>query len=286
MVNYLPGPGESVGDYLVAHPRLRFVSFTGSKDVGIRIWEEAAKVRPGQQWLKRVVAEMGGKDAIVVDASGDLDQAAEAIVASAFGFQGQKCSACSRVIAVAPVYDALVDRVAERTRALRVGDPAEPATQVGPVADAHQFAKVVSYLELGQREARLVVGGTSDDTTGYFVQPTVFANVAPASRLATEEIFGPVLSILKASDFDTALAIANATEYGLTGGVFARDPSKLAQARREFQVGNLYLNRKITGALVGAEPFGGFNMSGTDAKAGGRDHLLQFLQAKSISERF
>ena len=286
VVNYLPGPGESVGDYLVAHPRLRFVSFTGSKDVGIRIWEEAAKVRPGQKWLKRVVAEMGGKDAIVVDASGDLDQAAEAIVASAFGFQGQKCSACSRVIAVAPVYDALVDRVAERTSALRVGDPADPATQVGPVADAHQFAKVVSYLELGQREARLVVGGTSDDTTGYFVQPTVFANVAPASRLATEEIFGPVLSILKASDFDTALAIANATEYGLTGGVFARDPSKLAQARREFQVGNLYLNRKITGALVGAEPFGGFNMSGTDAKAGGRDHLLQFLQAKSISERF
>ena len=189
------------------------------------------------------------------------------------------------MIAVAPVYDALVDRVAERTGALQMGDPSEPTTQVGPVADARQFAKVVSYLELGRREARLVVGGTSDDSTGYFVQPTVFADVAPTSRLATEEIFGPVLSILKADDFDTALAIANATEYGLTGGVFARDPGKLAQARREFQVGNLYLNRKITGALVGAEPFGGFNMSGTDAKAGGRDHLLQFLQAKSISER-
>ncbi|HLH72458.1 MAG TPA: L-glutamate gamma-semialdehyde dehydrogenase, partial [Chloroflexota bacterium] len=285
VVNYLPGPGESVGDYLVAHPRMRFVSFTGSKEVGIRIWEEAAKVRPGQKWLKRVIAEMGGKDAIIVDESADLDAAADGIVASAYGFQGQKCSACSRVIAVASVYETIVQRVAERANALRVGDPADPATNVGPVADPRQFAKVVSYLEVGRREARLVAGGTYDDTTGYFVDPTVFADVAPTSRLATEEIFGPVLSILKADDFDAALAIANATEYGLTGGVYARAPYKLARARREFHVGNLYLNRKITGALVGVEPFGGFNMSGTDAKAGGRDHLLQFLQAKSISER-
>jgi 1-pyrroline-5-carboxylate dehydrogenase len=285
VVSYLPGPGDEVGDYLVAHPRVRFVSFTGSKDVGIRIWEEAAKVRPGQRWLKRVVAEMGGKDAIVVDDTADLDAAAEGIVASAFGFQGQKCSACSRVIAVGPVYDEVVRRVAERAKQLRVGDPRDPSINLGPVADARQFQKVTSYVDLGKREARLVAGGDYDDRDGYYVDPTVFADVAPDSRLATEEIFGPVLSMIKARDFDQALDLANATEFGLTGGLYARDPFKLARARREFQVGNLYFNRKITGALVGVEPFGGFNLSGTDAKAGGRDHILQFMQAKSISER-
>jgi len=285
VVNYLPGPGDQVGDFLVASPRIRFVSFTGSKEVGVRIWEEAAKVRPGQKWLKRVVAELGGKDAIVVDGSADLAAAAEGIVASAFGFQGQKCSACSRVIAVAEVYDAVVQAVAERTERLRVGDPRDPAIQVGPVADARQYAKVRSYVEIGRNEARLVAGGSFDDQVGFYVYPTVFADVSPSSRLATEEIFGPVLAILKARDFDHALEIANSTEFGLTGGVYARDPFKLARARREFQVGNLYLNRKITGALVGVEPFGGFKMSGTDAKAGGHDHILQFMQAKSISER-
>lgn len=285
VVNYLPGPGDAVGDYLVAHPRVRFISFTGSKDVGIRIWKEAAKVRPGQKWLKRVVAEMGGKDAIVVAEDADLDAAADGIVASAFGFQGQKCSACSRVIAVEPVYREIVDRVAERAARLRVGDPRDPSVQVGPVADRHQFAKVASYVDLGRREARLVAGGSYDEREGYYVQPTVFADVSPESRLATEEIFGPVLSILRAPSYDVALDIANATEFGLTGGVYSRDPYKLEKARREFHVGNLYFNRKITGALVGVEPFGGFNMSGTNAKAGGRDHILQFMQAKSVSEK-
>ena len=285
VANYPPGPGDEVGDFLVASPRVRFISFTGSKDVGIRIWEEAAKVRPGQRWLKRVVAEMGGKDAIVVDDSADLDAAADGIVASAFGFQGQKCSACSRVIAVELVYQQVVEKVADRTKALRMGDPRDPTIQVGPVADARQFAKVNSYIALGRKEARLVAGGTADNSVGYYVQPTVFADVSPDSALATEEIFGPVLAMLSARDFDHALELANNTEFGLTGGVFARDPYKLAKARREFQVGNLYLNRKITGALVGVEPFGGFNMSGTDAKAGGHDHILQFMQAKSISER-
>lgn len=285
VLNFLPGPGEAVGDYLVSHPRVRFVSFTGSKDVGVRIWERAARVQPGQRWLKRVVAEMGGKDAIVVDETADLDAAVEGIVTSAFGFQGQKCSACSRVIAVEPVYDRIVQRIAERAAQLRVGPPRDPATQLGPVADARQFAKVAEYIAVGRTEARLVVGGTADDREGFYIQPTVFADALPTARIATEEIFGPVLTCLKARDFGDALAIANATEYGLTGGVYSRDPARLARARREFQVGNLYFNRKITGALVGVEPFGGFNLSGTDAKAGGPDYLLSFLQAKSISER-
>jgi 1-pyrroline-5-carboxylate dehydrogenase len=285
VVNFLPGPGDTVGDYLVSHPRVRFISFTGSKDVGIRIWERAAQVQPGQRWLKRVVAEMGGKDTIVVDESADLDLAAREVVTAAYGFQGQKCSACSRLVAVDSVYEPLIQKVVERASQLRVGNPRDLATQVGPVASAQQFAKVTEYLQIGKDEAELLLGGTSDDQTGYFVQPTVFGNAKPTARIATEEIFGPVLTCLRAPDFDEALQIANSTEYGLTGSVFARDAAKLARARQEFHVGNLYLNRKCTGALVGVEPFGGFNLSGTDAKAGGRDHLLQFLQGKSVSER-
>jgi 1-pyrroline-5-carboxylate dehydrogenase len=241
-------------------------------------------VQPGQRWLKRVVAEMGGKDAIVVDESADIEQAAAGITASAFGFQGQKCSACSRVIADAAVYDEIVERVARRAEALRVGPPTAPDTDLGPVADAAQFQKVGEYIDIGRREARLVAGGEMDDSTGYFVHPTVFADAAPDSRIMQEEIFGPVLAVAQATDFDEALTIANGTVFGLTGGVFARDPDKLARARRDFHVGNLYLNRKITGALVGVEPFGGFNMSGTDSKAGGYDYLKLFLQAKVISE--
>ncbi len=285
VLNFVPGPGNSVGDYLVAHPRVRFVNFTGSREVGVHIYGAAARVPAGQIWLKRVIAEMGGKNAIIVDSSGDVDLAVPNIVASAFGFQGQKCSACSRVIADASVYEEVVERVAQGAEALRVGPAKDFATNVGPLADASQFRKVTEYIRTGRQQGRLVAGGEADDSVGYFVHPTVFADVPPDASLMQEEIFGPVVGITKAQDFEEALAIANGAEYGLTGGVFARDPDKLTRARAEFQVGNLYLNRKITGALVGVEPFGGFKMSGTDAKAGGPDYLKYFLEAKVISER-
>jgi 1-pyrroline-5-carboxylate dehydrogenase len=285
VVNFLPGPGEAVGDYLVGHPQVRFINFTGSRDVGVQIYELAARVAPGQRWLKRVVAEMGGKDAIIVHASADVDQAVAGITASAFGFQGQKCSACSRVIADATLYDRVVDGVAAGAEKLRLGPAKLYETEVGPVVDAAQFRKVTEYLEIGRGEGRLVAGGEADDSVGYFVHPTVFADADPQCRIMQEEIFGPVLAITRARDYDHALAIANGTPYGLTGGVFAQDPAALVRARREFHVGNLYLNRKITGALVGVEPFGGFDMSGTNAKAGGEDYLKFFLQSKVVSER-
>jgi 1-pyrroline-5-carboxylate dehydrogenase len=285
VVNFIPGPGEQVGDHLVQHPRVRYVSFTGSREVGCRIYEQAARVQPGQRWLKRVVAEMGGKDAIVVDESWrDLESAAAGVVASAFGFQGQKCSACSRLIVVDSAHDRLLELVRARTAALRVGDPRDPDVDVGPVAGRDQFAKVATYVDVGREESKLVCGGGTDDSGGWYVEPTVFDQVSPRARIAQEEIFGPVLAVLRARDFEHALEIANDTVYGLTGAVYARDPDRLARARREFQVGNLYLNRKCTGARVGVEPFGGFNMSGTNAKAGGPDYLPWFLDAKVTSE--
>ncbi|NWG19236.1 MAG: L-glutamate gamma-semialdehyde dehydrogenase [Chloroflexi bacterium] len=285
VVNYLPGPGSSVGDALVDHPLTRFIGFTGSKEVGLRIFERAAKVHPGQKWLKRTILEMGGKDTIVVDETADLAAAASGIVASAFGFQGQKCSACSRVVAVAPVYDELLDRVVELSGGLTVGDPAQRGTFMGAVIDDRSRDKIRGYIEEGQHEARLAFGGETPAGDGYFVPPTIIADVHPDSRLSQEEIFGPVLAFLKARDFDEALAIANNTEYGLTGGVYSTVRERLERARDEFHVGNLYLNRKITGAMVGAHPFGGFNMSGTDSKTGGRDYLLLFLQAKTVAEK-
>lgn len=285
VVNYLPGPGSSVGDALVDHPLTRFIGFTGSKEVGLRIFERAAKVHPGQKWLKRTVLEMGGKDTIVVDETADLAAAASGIVASAFGFQGQKCSACSRVVAVAPVYDELLDRVVELSGGLTVGDPAQRGTFMGAVIDDRSRDKIRGYIEEGRREARLAFGGEAPAGDGYFVAPTIIADVHPDARLSQEEIFGPVLAFLKARDFDEALAIANNTEYGLTGGVYSAVRERLERARDEFHVGNLYLNRKITGAMVGAHPFGGFNMSGTDSKTGGRDYLLLFLQAKTVAEK-
>src|SRR5579884_157158 len=285
VVNFLPGPGDRVGDVLVGHPRTRFVGFTGSRDVGVHIYELAARVQPGQRWLKRVIAEMGGKNAIVVDASADLEAATAGIVTSAFGYQGQKCSACSRVVAVGDVHDQLLDRVVERTWALRVGPAWDPATDVAAVIDRAQYEKVLSYIRIGRDEGRLVCGGEPGDPTGYYIQPTIFADVAPRARIAQEEIFGPVVAFIRAPSFEQAIAIANDTDYGLTGAVYARDRARLEYARREFHVGNLYFNRKCTGALVGVHPFGGFNMSGTDAKAGGPDYLLLYLQAKAVAER-
>jgi 1-pyrroline-5-carboxylate dehydrogenase len=285
VVNFVPGPGGEVGDFLTQHPRIRFVSFTGSRDVGVRIYERAARVVPGQAFLRRVVAEMGGKDCIVVDSSADLDEAAAAIVTSAFGFQGQKCSACSRVVAVRDVYDGVLERVVERVRSLRLGPAEDPASDLAAVCGPGQFEKVLGYIQLGTREGRLAAGGGAGDPAGYYVHPTVFADVDPSARIAQEEIFGPVVAFTRASDFRQAIDLANATEYGLTGSVFARDRARLEYARREFHVGNLYFNRKCTGALVGGHPFGGFGMSGTDSKAGGRDYLLLFTQAKAVSER-
>lgn len=288
VLNFVPGPGGAVGDVLVDHPLTRFIAFTGSKEVGLRINQRAAVVHPGQKWLKRAILEMGGKDAILVDETADLDEAAAGIVSAAFGFQGQKCSACSRAIIVESVYDAVLAKIIARTRALKVTDPASgPGVDLGPVIDAGALAKHLDYIEIGKGEGQLVAGGAAiaDPAGGYYLQPTVFAGVAPDARLAQEEIFGPVLTVIKVRDFDDGLAIANNTEYGLTGSVYSMRRDRLERAREEFHCGNLYLNRKCTHALVGVHPFGGFNMSGTDSKAGGSDYLLLFTQAKVISER-
>jgi 1-pyrroline-5-carboxylate dehydrogenase len=284
VVNYVPGPGTVIGEYLVNHPMTRFISFTGSREVGLRINELAAKRTPEQKWIKRVVAEMGGKDSIVVDEDADLDLAADAIVKSSFGFSGQKCSACSRAIVHKNVYDEVLTKVIEETKKLELGVADSLGIDLGPVIDDKAYRKILKYIEIGKQEARLVAGGEKGDENGYFIHPTVFADVDPLARIAQEEIFGPVLAVIKADSFDDALEIANNTEFGLTGSVICRDRIKLEKARKEFHVGNLYFNRKCTGALVGVHPFGGFNMSGTDSKAGGRDYLLQFLQAQSISE--
>jgi 1-pyrroline-5-carboxylate dehydrogenase len=279
------GSGAVIGDLLIEHPKTRFVSFTGSREVGLRINELAAKPRKGQIWIKRVVAEMGGKDAIIVDREADLDSAVAGVVQSAFGYQGQKCSACSRAIVDDPVYDEFVEKLQVKVSALKVGDPEERSTFMGPVISAGARQTILDYIEVGRGEGRLVAGGGVLPGDGYFVQPTVFAGVESKARIFQEEIFGPVLAVSRARDFSHALELANDTEYGLTGAVYSRNPETIHRARQEFFVGNLYINRKCTGAMVGAHPFGGFNMSGTDSKAGGPDYLLQFLQAKSIAEK-
>lgn len=286
VLNFVTGSGGEVGDTLVAHPRTRFVSFTGSKEVGIHINELAARVQPGQIWLKRVVAEMGGKDSIVVDDGVDLEDAAKGVVTSAYGFQGQKCSACSRVIVHEKIYDRFVDILARKAEALTVGDAADPTNAMGPVVNQRSLESIQAYVEKGIAEGgRLVAGGGRAAGEGFFLRPTVIADVAPMATISQEEIFGPVLAVIKARSFAEALQIANNTEFGLTGAVYTRDRKKRSRAEEEFHVGNLYLNRKCTGALVGVHPFGGFNMSGTDSKAGGPDYLLLFLQAKAIAEK-
>jgi 1-pyrroline-5-carboxylate dehydrogenase len=294
VINFCPGSGGEIGDFLVDHPQTRFVAFTGSMEVGLRIYEKCGKVAPGQIWLKRSIMEMGGKDCIVVDETADLDAAAEGVVQSAFGFQGQKCSACSRLIAHRDIHDKLLEKVVDRTRKLTIGDTTrEENFYMGAVIDAAAHKNISGYIDVGLREGRAVVGGqgiVSRDAIptpagGYFIPPTIIADLGRTSRVACEEIFGPVLAVMKANDFDDALDIANGTIYGLTGGLYSNDRFRLERARHEFHVGNLYFNRKCTGALVDVQPFGGFNMSGTDSKAGGRDYLLLFMQGKSITER-
>ena len=285
VINLVQG-GPEVGRTLVEHPEVRFIAFTGSKKVGLEIHERAAKTQPGQHFIKRTILELGGKDTIVVDADCDLDAAVDGVTASAFGFNGQKCSACSRVIVDASIYDTFCDRIRERVEALTHGAPADNF-QTGPVINDVAKKRVLDYISIGKTEGRLITGGVAVDTSGngYNIAPTVFADVAPTARLAQEEIFGPVLAIIKSNSFDEALAIANNTEYGLTGAIYTHSREKLDRAREEFHVGNLYFNRKCTGAMVGAHPFGGFNMSGTDSKAGGPDYLTLFTQAKSIAEK-
>lgn len=286
VVNFVAGSGTKVGETLVQSSKIRFVSFTGSKAVGLHIYETAAKTPKGQNWMKRVVAEMGGKDAIVVDAEADLDSAAMGVVQATFGFQGQKCSACSRLIVDEKVHDDLVAKVVELTKKLKVGLPTEADTNMTAIINQKSFDKTMQYIKIGQDEGGVILtGGNGDDTNGFYVEPTIIDNVQPQATIEQEEIFAPVLAVIKAKDFEHALEIANDTQYGLTGAVYSQNEEKLDKARREFHVGNLYLNRKCTGALVGAHPFGGFNMSGTDSKAGGREYLLQFMQGKSIATK-
>jgi len=285
VVNYLPGAGSKIGDALVDHPNTRFINFTGSKEIGLRIAERSAKVHEGQKWLKRSYMEMGGKDALIVDETADLGVAALDTVRSAFGFQGQKCSACSRLIVFESIHDELMDKIVEHASQLSVGPPRENHP-VGPVISAAQHRSIMAEIELGRSEGELVLGGAPiEHRGGFYIEPTIFDGVSPDSRLAQHEIFGPVLSVISVSDFDEALEVANGTEFGLTGGLHSGDESRLERARREFHVGNLYLNRKITGALVGIQPFGGFNMSGSNAKAGGPDYLRLFMEMKTVSRR-
>jgi 1-pyrroline-5-carboxylate dehydrogenase len=285
VVNFVTGSGGTVGNMLVEHPKIRFVSFTGSKEVGLHIVEEAARPRRGQIWIKRVVAEMGGKDFIIVNEDADLEAALAGAVSSAFGFQGQKCSACSRLIVHEKIYPAFVQRLAEKVKELQVGPAKDPSSYMGPVINESAMKSILQYIEIGRKEGKLVAGGGPAEGDGFYIQPTVIVDIDPSARISREEVFGPVLAVMKAKDLDDAIRIANDSEYGLTGSVYCKDRNLIRRAKEECHVGNLYVNRKCTGALVGVHPFGGFNMSGTDSKAGGRDYLLLFTQAKAISEK-
>jgi RHH-type proline utilization regulon transcriptional repressor/proline dehydrogenase/delta 1-pyrroline-5-carboxylate dehydrogenase len=286
VLNYLPGVGEEIGPPLVTHPDVSVIAFTGSRAVGLSIQREASEVRAGQDHIKRVITELGGKNAVIIDEDADLDEAVHGVVASAFGYAGQKCSACSRAVVLASVYDTFLSRLVEATRSLKVGPAEEPGTGVGPVIDEEARRRILDYVEKGKREARLAYAADVGElaSRGCFVGPHVFADVRPDATIAQEEIFGPVLAVMKAADLTEALAIANGTKYALTGGLYSRSPATIERVRREFRVGNLYINRKITGALVDRQPFGGFKLSGTGPKAGGADYLPQFMVARTVTE--
>src|SRR5580704_5380712 len=286
VVNFCPGAGASFGDAVVAHSKVRYIAFTGSREVGLHINKTAANQQPGQLWIKRTVLEMGGKDAIIVDADADIDSAVEGVAQAAFGFQGQKCSACSRAIVDERVYDKFLEQLKARVEKITVGDPAENAN-MGAVINEGSMKTIFAYIEQGKKDGRLLTGGerATEAGEGYFIRPTVIADIPAGSKLEQEEIFGPVLAVIKARGFDNAMEIANDTEFGLTGAIHTKSRDKIDRAKSEFHVGNLYINRKCTGAMVGAHPFGGFNMSGTDSKSGGPDYLYLFTQAKSVAEK-
>ena len=286
VVNFCPGAGASFGNAVVAHPKTRYIAFTGSREVGLDINKRAAEKPEGQLWFKRTILEMGGKDAIIVDADADIDSAVEGVAVSAFGFQGQKCSACSRAIIDERIYDKFLEKLKARVEKITIGDPTENPN-MGAVINQGSMKSILEYIEIGKKDGRLITGGgpAKNAGEGYFLQPTVIADIPPKSRLEQEEVFGPVLAVIKAKNYDHALEIANDTEFGLTGAVYTQSREKIERAIQEFHVGNLYINRKCTGATVGAHPFGGFNMSGTDSKSGGPDYLYLFTQGKSVGEK-
>ena len=286
VLNFLPGPGGAIGDTITTHPRIRFIAFTGSMEVGLRINGLAAKRSEGQIWVKRTILEMGGKDFMFVDGSADLDFAADQITTSTYGFQGQKCSACSRTIIHQDVYDELAEKLVERANKIVIGHPDNGDNYLGAVIDQAAFNKILEYIEIGKKEGRLLAGGERWGDKGYFIKPTIFGDIKPNNRLAQEEIFGPVNALIKVNSFEEGIEVANGTIYGLTGAFISGNREHIEIARQKLHTGNLYINRKCTGALVGVQPFGGFNMSGTDSKAGGRDYLGLFLQGKSITEKW
>jgi RHH-type proline utilization regulon transcriptional repressor/proline dehydrogenase/delta 1-pyrroline-5-carboxylate dehydrogenase len=283
-MQYLPGPGETVGAYLVEHPGVALIAFTGSKEVGLKIWEAGGRTAPGQVQLKKVICEMGGKNAIIVDSDADLDEAAPAILASAFGYQGQKCSAASRLIVIEPMVGRLLGRLTDAASNLKIGPPEDPASVVGPVIDQTAFERITAFIEAAKSYAALAYSAPVPAGPGYFIGPAIFRDVPPDSPLAQEEIFGPVLAVIGARDLDEALKIANGTAFALTGGFFSRSPRNIERVKRDFDVGNLYINRGITGALVGRHPFGGSRMSGGGTKAGGSDYLQNFLIPRAVTE--
>ncbi len=282
VVNFCPGAGASFGNAVVAHPKTRYIAFTGSREVGLDINKSAATQAPGQIWIKRTILEMGGKDAIIVDADADVDSAVEGVAQAAFGFQGQKCSACSRAIVDERIYDIFLEKLKARVEKITIGDPAENAN-MGAVINEGSMKSILEYIEVGKKDGRVITGGgpAKNAGEGYFLQPTVIADIPAGSRLEQEEVFGPLLAVIKSKNYDQALEIANDTEFGLTGAVYTKSKDKIARAIQEFHVGNLYINRKCTGATVAAHPFGGFNMSGTDSKSGGPDYLYSVYARQS-----
>ena len=284
MLNYLPGHGSVIGQHLVDHPEVVMIAFTGSREVGLRIWESAGKTLPGQRELKRVVCEMGGKNAIIVDSDADLDETIVDSIYSAFGYQGQKCSALSRLIVLEENYDRVMERLLAAAASLRIGNPEEPGITVGPVIDERAYKRILEMIEVGKKEATLAYQAKDVPKDGYFVPPTIFTDVKPTARIAREEIFGPVLAVIKVRDLDEALEVANGTDYALTAGFFSRSPANIERAKAELVAGNVYVNRSCTGAVVGRHPFGGFKMSGGGTKAGGGDYLLQFLLPRIVTE--
>jgi RHH-type proline utilization regulon transcriptional repressor/proline dehydrogenase/delta 1-pyrroline-5-carboxylate dehydrogenase len=283
VLQYLPGPGEEIGRHLVTHPDVDFIAFTGSREAGLRIMELAARAAPRGKNIKKVIAEMGGKNAVIVDETADLDEAVKGVLESALGYQGQKCSACSRVIVMEDIFGEFTGRLKSAVESVKIGPSEDPSVFAGPVIDSAAVEKIKRYLESGSREGKTIFL-RQGESNGYFVGAAAFTDLKKDSPVLSEEIFGPVIAILRAKDIDEALEIANDSVYALTGGFFSRSPENIKRVKEDFLVGNLYINRKITGALVGRQPFGGFGMSGTGSKAGGPDYLLQFMNPRSICE--